>query len=123
MESTESSYVSSPEGPRKHASSPPPESPSQGIYLIRSDLFSLDAFLCYLSSPHCNVARLLNVGGAISRSTFSFPTLIICNVTSYIRFDFFYSMSYNVIVLCFHVWMRFFVYQIFNLVYSVLVVE
>ncbi|CAK8572964.1 unnamed protein product [Lathyrus sativus] len=29
MESTESSYVSSPEGPRKHASSPPPESPSQ----------------------------------------------------------------------------------------------
>ncbi|KAG2401905.1 Protein BTR1-like protein [Vigna angularis] len=28
MESTESSYVSSPEGPRKHAASPPPKSPS-----------------------------------------------------------------------------------------------
>jgi len=32
MESTESSYVSSPEGPRKHAASPPPKSPSLGIW-------------------------------------------------------------------------------------------
>jgi hypothetical protein len=65
MESTESSYVSSPEGPRKHAGSPPPKSPSQGIHisLIRSDLFSLSVFVSYFSSLHCNVGMLLNVGG------------------------------------------------------------
>ncbi|PNX83044.1 RNA-binding protein Nova-2-like, partial [Trifolium pratense] len=34
MESTESSYVSSPEGPRKHAGSPPPKSPSQELSFI-----------------------------------------------------------------------------------------